>query len=946
MSTPLRIKNTHLGKVDEFVTRLDEDGNRLGDDVTAKDINDITSALLDIEKILLTINSSRVPSGLIDPSKGIAQRILELESVIGKTTLQDTYTSGDAGNKISILPSRPLIFGSMDEFVLDDMGNLALKPATFRILDSTKTKYLKVGYNSLSALLTGLTIETATLGESLKIKSAGPLSLQDNFLRDPVTLSDENNPRLETISTSLVGAINELKNSSFALSMSTAYHRGNNGIVVLSEDIGSIVFRAPFPGSLMETFWVDGRMKCTDRFSAKNIEISDGETSIGANGIRTKQKIKTDASVEASLIDAEFRDLSLKDQRLTVKLSDGTNTRLSTISQSLVGSINELNAKTTNIGNNISNFDKEHDVLTGAHKSITVKSPTPASETLEKISIKDSMDSLVFAVNGKGHLVAKEILLNGESLLLAMSRLESHILNDGRAHSLFNLHLTQQNPHNVVGSINGIFGDLTLQASNGLDLSIDGKNISITNTKKETLESVYLNSPLKEMTLTSALSFVNALDELIFLIDQDKLTFKKEVEFGTTTGQVGKISPSTTQLSLEATVPLRLKTTNSLFLETAAGETVDINGVKFGDPITSSLPEIAGNSVLSSIRNLSESNSIIVTCPYPSGMMKVGDIVSLNPSGIPIYPATDIHPYAESSEGGGELEGLFFVLGEVGNLGATSIAQGSSCYLQATGKVTKSVGLDSWQTGDGVYLEKKPSTFIEIKTTSVLPGKTITIGGKTLTSTSNVGSTDPSEFLGTGMTTKKQLAENIIDTINSLDWHEISPVGYFRAKLDGDFSSISISIETSGSGKTLTIGGVNTTLVSSTIGDILSEISKIPSLVGFDQQIIGNSLVLTVVNLEFPLPVISASSGIIVSSVKPEKIGIRIYREGIQNISTAVSTNDASSFGLSGEIGPETQQLISGRIIHSKTRKNRFERKIKIGSVVECAGSIIKILMK
>lgn len=78
-----------------------------------------------------------------------------------------------------------------------------------------------------------------------------------------------------------------------------------------------------------------------------------------------------------------------------------------------------------------------------------------------------------------------------------------------------------------------------------------------------------------------------------------------------------------------------------------------------------------------------------------------------------------------------------------------------------------------------------------------------------------------------------------------------------------------------------------------------------------------------------------------------EKIGVRVYREGIQNVTTSVSVSDPVKTVLSSaSIGPEDIQLIPGSFIRRKNRRNKNERLVSIGSVVQASGTSLQIIKK
>jgi hypothetical protein len=605
-----RIKNIDHALPDEWVYKINDGVSIVGDDIDARDPNELADAILDTQTIIL--KASVLPAGaILKPASGLAERITILEGIAGDSTLQDIYNNG---NLISVVAGRPLTFGTREEFNLDDAGNLSFKPVTMKVrglgfstLDFTN---LSVTTN-LGDLLVGAT----SPGSKLTLRAEDYLYFKDVFLNNPVTLSEPGNTALSTMSQSLVGAINELKASSFDTSFGSVYAQSNPPILYTDQIKGAVVISEPLlsPANYAaDILKVAGVLNVTKTAKVRDLKIGSGPnytTIADTAGYVSSYPIKTTNYLETPTISSGTSDLTITDKRVSFPFSDTTVSDLATTRKSVIGAINELKSDITTVGNQTSLFANQHETLglnAGDHKAVNIKAQT-GNNALKFITIKNSNGTDKFTVSGNGDIEAASASIAGLSVVSLLTQLSSHLANDGTAHSAFASHISATNPHGTVESIQTKTGPISLASSGSINITTSGNTINFDLIDTfVTLQNAYSNLSLsKELTLTSAgLTFKDSTAVTIMTLQAANVAMNKNLLFTGTTPSVQGSSTLKVEGNLETT--LSSATENVIIQTTDANKKVIIQGVHFNEAGAQTLSTAVGASVLGAFKKIND----------------------------------------------------------------------------------------------------------------------------------------------------------------------------------------------------------------------------------------------------------------------------------------------------------------------------------------------------
>lgn len=600
-----RIKNIDHATPDEWVYKANEGLNSVGDDIDARDPNELAEAIQDTQVLLL--KASTLPSGaLLKPNSGLAERITILEEIAGNSTLQDIYSNG---NTISVLAGKPLTFGIREEFKLDDAGNLSFKPVTMKIKGSgfSTLDFTNVSVTSnLGDLLVGAT----SPGHALTLRAEEFFYLKDVFLSNPVTLSEPGNTALSTVSQSLVGAINELKSSSFNTSFQSVYSQSTPPKITTNSSQGGVVIEDPNATAVGDTLRIIGNLTVTRKTKATDLSIGNNTTIKDSQGLVTSDPIKTSDRVETPNISSGINELTLEDKRISVPLSDSSVAGLSTSKQSLAGAINELKQDILTVGGFTSLFDIQHDSSTGFHKIITTRSEI-GQESTKRIVVQNQSGAEVFSVNGLGEIESSDANIGGFNILDIISQLSSHLADDGTSHAALAAHLSDPNPHNTVKSILGLSGDVSISSSDAsITVSQFGNTVDIKSNASANLQSVYDNSFFKEMSLNnSGFSFIDeGTGQNILSLSGLSSIFNTDIAFEKAAPRIS----SDDSLELEPTSDLLLKSTEGdiSISTTDPQRIVRVQNIDFNESGAQSLHSSLGTSVLGAFKKLGDNISI------------------------------------------------------------------------------------------------------------------------------------------------------------------------------------------------------------------------------------------------------------------------------------------------------------------------------------------------
>lgn len=640
-----RIKNIDNALPDEWVYKINEGVSIVGDDIDARDPNELADAILDTQTIIL--KTSTLPAGaILKPASGLAERITILESIAGNSTLQDIYANG---NTISILSGKPLTFGTREEIKLDDAGNLSFKPATMKVR-GLGFATLDLSNISVTTNLGDLLIGAISPGSKLTLRAEDFFYLKDVFLNNPISLSEPGNTSLGTTSQSLVGAINELKASSFSTTFQSVYSQSQPPRLTTNISQGAFIIEDPNPLSAADALRIIGILNVTKKAKVGDIKIGLNTTIADTVGYLTSDPIKTTNRVETPNISSGINDLILQDKRISFPLSDVSVSDLLTTRKSIVGAINELKTDIITVGGSTTLFNNQHDSVTGFHKIITTQAEI-GNNAAKRISVRNQSGIETSSISGFGELVASAATIGGLSVVALLNNLVAHIANDGTAHSAFSSHILDPNPHNTVKNILGLTGNIFLGSSNGtIDITTSGNTIDFKFNNNVNLQQTYANMSVKELVLAAAgLAFKDNSNALIMTLGTSGIALSKNLFFDSATPIIDAVA----SLTIEPNNTLNLKsTTQDVRVETVdSTKKVVIQNVDFNQIGVTEIPAILGTSVLGAFKKIGDGQEILllnetndtINTPFPHFSDSLGrawpHIANLHPANE-YYPPT------------------------------------------------------------------------------------------------------------------------------------------------------------------------------------------------------------------------------------------------------------------------------------------------------------------
>jgi hypothetical protein len=603
-----RIKNIDQSIPDEWVYKINEGINSVGDDIDARDPNELADAIFDTQNIILKVNTLP-PGAILKQNSGLAERITILEGIAGNSNLQDMYNNG---NTISMVVGKPLTFGIREEFKLDDNGNLSFKPVTMKVRGMG---FQTLNFTNLSVTteLGDLLVGATSPGSRLTLKAEDYFYLKDVFLTNGVTLSEPGQSNLSTTSQSLVGAINELKASSFNTSFQAVYAQSTPPRLTTNISQGAVIIEDPNPLSNADALRVVGILNATRRVRTADLRVGNNSTLSDGAGFVTSDLIRTTNRVETPAINSGTNELSLTDKRVSFNFSDNTVVDLLTTRKSVIGAINELKTDITTVGNSASLLNIQHDSATGFHKIITTQAEVGANAT-KRITIRNQSGTETFSVNGFGELVAGTAVIGGLSVVSLLNQLSAHLSDDGTSHTAFANHLIDPNPHNTVKTILGLAGAVALSSSNGtIEITTSGNTIDLKFNNTTTMQQVYNNqSVAKELNLTSVngLSFVDNTAQLIIKFQQSNILINKNLLFQNSLANIG--SNGTLKIQPQTSLTLTSTTENVEIATVDVSKKVIIQNVDFNEAGASSIPSNLGSSVLGAFKKISDGMEIVL----------------------------------------------------------------------------------------------------------------------------------------------------------------------------------------------------------------------------------------------------------------------------------------------------------------------------------------------
>lgn len=792
-----RIKKIDQGLIDEWVPRLNDDGIQLGDDIDARDPNELSEAMIDTQEVILK-TSVLAANQILNPSSGIAERLTLLEATAGQATLQDVYENGSA---ISVQSGRPLVFGSGEAIKLDDAGNLTFRPTTMRVRGAGAS-FVEISNSSIASTLGDMFFGSVSPGYDLTVRSVGEFYLQDVYLNNPITLSEASNSSLDTTSQSIVGAINELKSSAFTVSLQSVYSQSSPPRIQTNLTSGPVHIEDPNTASVADAFRVTGNARITKKLVAGSAELGTTLTYSDTNGLATTRRISSTVEVRTPLIDATINDLTLKDKRLTVALTDNAVSSLETNSGSIIGALNELKANIDSVGGALTVFDQQHNPANGEHTFITTQAGI-GENTLKRIIVRNQSGSDTFSVTGEGNMEAEELTLQGLDVVDLLNQLNNHLSNDGTAHSAVAAHLSASNPHNTVKSLNGLSDVISLQSSDGsISVLNTGNIINITANDISTLQSVYDNAADKKFDMDSTgFRFVDDLSGqmLVHIRDLDFL-LNRNLYFGHASAEITSIAA------------LEVRAQDNLVLSSQVGDVeiatadntrqVFIQDVAFDDTVHKELPVLGATSVLQNFQQLEDDKTILI--PNTGGLLyNPGNIITLDQDQnfwLPVPNMHDANEYVSSID---------FFRTNLSNLlvYAETLTGGNTEKFFKRGMLTVDVGPgpDTWYPHSDIYLGARGySEWNIIDVTQFSDGDTVTILpgdlNKVIQATTGVPNALAGIFkiedTGNPNLDTDKTRENLINTLNNRTWQELNgDILYLRAGIHGEYARGSFKVD-------------------------------------------------------------------------------------------------------------------------------------------------------
>lgn len=822
MST-FRIKKIDQGLPDEWIPRKNDDGIQIGDDVVAEDVNELSEGIISTQVELLKSNVY-APGSLLHTTEGIASRLKYLEETAGQATLQDVYANG---NFISVQSGRPLLLGGNGEIKIDDIGNLTFSPSTMRV-KGVGAAYLGFSKDSVSTYLSDLNISANTSGFNLNLNSGNELTFRDTYLSSPVSLSQYGETSLETVSQSIIGAINELKNSSFDYTLQAIYDQSSSGRIVTNSSNGPLRIENGSGNPLLSAMNILGILSVSGIARMESAEIGANTIINDTDGVISSSKIKTLDKIEAPLLKSNG-SLSFEDNRLSLPLSELGVNSLSTSSQSIAGAINELKSSIDSVGGTASQFASEHNISNGMHRIITTQADL-GQESTKRIVVKDSAGINRFSVNGLGEIIAEKLNLAGVNVQDAVGNLLDHMNGDGLDHSAVSGHINATNPHNVVGQLNGLIGNITVTGGTGISVAKSGNSLIVSSIANHTLQSVYDSMANGTLTLDTASSknlyFRNSNQDIILSLADDWIKIRRDIQIESANNKIA----SQSNISLEAANDLTLTSTGGQVSILSDIGTV-IDGVSFSDLSSSDLDPLLPSTVIGAINKVQNEEIFQIVNTFPDIIRRGTPLTRVRlkatDTGLTLVkPVADYHPANSSSDFfGKELnKNIFIALEDIFPNETGRVAKGGTF----TGEIIPSgADIANW-VGHNLYLSPMGFCDLQIEDPSLLvPGVSINFtldsAGANKTFTGDTTLSDHSTGIfrvftgGTPGENAENTIKDIVDCLNTQSYTQDGTPLNILALIDGVSSRGKIRISdntlingTSGTETTISITpGVN-----------------------------------------------------------------------------------------------------------------------------------------
>lgn len=637
-----RVKKIDQALPDEWVYKLNDGISSVGDDIDARDPNELAEAIADTQ--LLLLKTSTLPAGaILKPSSGIAERITILEAIAGNSTLQDIYNNG---NTISVTTGRPLVFGTREEIKLDDAGNLSFEPVTMKVRGSTLTT-LDLTNTSLTTNLGDLLVGAVSPGAKLTLRSENYVYLKDVFLSNAITLSEPSNSALLTTSQSLVGAINELKASSFTTSLQSVYAQSSPPKLITNITQGAVIIEDPNALSTADALRVIGILNVTKKAKVGSVRIGNNTNIEDSLGYVSSDPITTTNQINTPYISSGVNDLILQDKRVSFPFSDNSVTDLSTTKKSVIGAINELYTSILAVGGSTTLFGVQHDATNGYHKAITTQAEI-GNNAVKRLTVKNQIGVDTFTVDGFGNIVATAAQIGGLNVVNLLNDLIAHVVNDGTAHTAFASHLTDSNPHNTVKSLLGLTGLVSFASTDGsISILTTGNTIDIKAGNNATLQTAYNNALLKEIQLATAngLGFKDETSGLLLMMIRNAdIMFRKDINLEYAAAKVKSITDLTIQGG--TTLSLTALTGDVSIGTTDPTKKVILQSVNFNETGVTAIPSSLGTSVLGALKTLNDDTEILLANHFNYALnFNAPFILDSSEKIWPLIP--DLHPANE-----------------------------------------------------------------------------------------------------------------------------------------------------------------------------------------------------------------------------------------------------------------------------------------------------------
>lgn len=770
MST-FRIEKIDQGEPDEWIPRKNDDGAQIGDDVVAEDVNELSEGIQATQEILLKSNIY-TPGSLLNPTEGIASRLKYLEETAGQASLQDVYENG---NIISVLSGAPLLLGGNGAISLDDIGNLLFNPTTMRI-KGLGAAYLGFSPDSINTYLSDLSIGTSSSGYNFSLSSGQELTLKDANLSSPIYLSEFGQSSLATSSQSIIGAINELKNSTFNTTLQSVYDQSSSGRILTNSSVGSFRVENGTGNPLLAAITCVGKLTVSDISELSSVKIGNETTINDTDGYVSTLQISTTNLIKAPRLQYNGT-LTLQDNRIALTLSELGVVALETSSQSIAGAINELKASIDSVGGGVQLFGNEHSSTNGMHTIISTQAAI-GQESTNRFKVKNASGVDKFTVNALGEVVAQRLNLAGVAIETAIDNLLNHMNGSGTDHTAVAAHLADPNPHNVVKTLNGLFGELTIASGPGITVGQSGSNIIISSTLTGIdLQEVYDSSSLGQIVLDTAggknLFFRNSVNDILMSLTDTETTINRTLKLNGTTPKVS----STSSLEIISENNLVLQSLNEgINISTSdPSKLVEIQGIAFSDNIANEIDNLLPQTVIGAINKiqnkaittLTNTLSYTITQGMPVTFARI-DKSTLQAQMI--RPIADYHPMNGAAG--------FFSQSLSGNMhiALEDIAPGSSGRFAKMGIISAPIvpaGADVNDQWVGTRLYLSPQAFGEIAIQDVsliADGDTFTLADKVFTANTSLSDHANGVFrvftTGTATENIEQTVGEIIECIN------------------------------------------------------------------------------------------------------------------------------------------------------------------------------------